>query len=195
MNILLLSPYPEKLLPIFDAAGDVVSCTDAPLTQSMNFDFIVSYGYRHILKGDILKQKIINLHTSYLPWNKGADPNFWSFFDATPKGVTIHWLDAGIDTGDIIAQRATPMADNETLASSYAKLQADMVLLFAEAWPSIRDGTAPRTPQMFAGSHHYVMDKAPYFDKLTKGWDTPVTEVQELGKRSWERHWEQEATE
>lgn len=46
----------------------------------------------------------MNLHISYLPWNKGADPNFWSCIDGTPAGVTLHHIDAGVDTGDIIAQ-------------------------------------------------------------------------------------------
>ena len=48
---------------------------------------------------------IVNLHISYLPWNRGAHPNFWSFFDATPTGVSIHLIDKGIDTGPIIVQK------------------------------------------------------------------------------------------
>ena len=50
--------------------------------EDNSFDFIVSYGYRHILSKnilDLLPNKIINLHISYLPYNRGADPNFWSF--------------------------------------------------------------------------------------------------------------------
>ena len=42
---------------------------------------------------------------SYLPWNRGADPNFWSILEDTPKGVTIHIMDESIDTGDILYQK------------------------------------------------------------------------------------------
>ena len=38
------------------------------------------------------------MHISYLPFNRGAHPNYWSFKDNSPKGVTIHFIDNGIDT-------------------------------------------------------------------------------------------------
>ena len=46
-----------------------------------NYDLIVSFGYRHIINKNILsklKRPIINLHLSYLPYNRGSHPNFWS---------------------------------------------------------------------------------------------------------------------
>ena len=71
-----------------------------------NINFVTSFGYKHIISEDILKKKnIINLHISYLPYNKGAHPNFWSFAENTPSGVTIHKIDKGIDTGNIIYQK------------------------------------------------------------------------------------------
>lgn len=42
---------------------------------------------------------------SYLPYNKGTHPNYWSFIENTPKGVMIHEIDKGIDTGNIIVQK------------------------------------------------------------------------------------------
>ena len=59
-------------------------------------EFIVSYNYKYILSKDIIdfvQGKIINLHISYLPWNRGAHPNVWSFLEETPKGITIHYID------------------------------------------------------------------------------------------------------
>ena len=56
-------------------------------------DFVVSYGYRYIIDESVVEffdNKIINLHISYLPWNKGASPNLWSVVDETKKGVSIH---------------------------------------------------------------------------------------------------------
>ncbi|MCL0081308.1 hypothetical protein M1N64_03665 [Peptococcaceae bacterium] len=49
---------------------------------------------------DKFQGRAINLHISFLPWNRGADPNFWSFIENAPVGVSIHYLDEGIDTGD-----------------------------------------------------------------------------------------------
>lgn len=71
-------------------------------------DIIISFGYRYLISKKILnrlKRPIINLHMSYLPYNKGAHPNFWSFIHKTKKGVTIHEVDEDIDTGKIIFQK------------------------------------------------------------------------------------------
>tara|TARA_B110000114_G_scaffold175747_1_gene205618 strand:- start:930 stop:1169 length:240 start_codon:yes stop_codon:yes gene_type:complete len=48
---------------------------------------------------------ILNLHISYLPFNKGTHPNFWSFAENTPSGVTIHKINKKIDSGNIIYQK------------------------------------------------------------------------------------------
>ena len=65
------------------------------------YDLCISYGYRRILNYKTLKQlkrPIVNLHISYLPYNKGIYPNLNAFINNTPKGVTIHEIDKGIDT-------------------------------------------------------------------------------------------------
>lgn len=163
MKLLVLSPYPERLTPFLK--DDSVSCTTEKITPEYvkAFDFGISYGYRHILKAEHLEAlPCINLHISYLPWNRGADPNLWSWIDNTPKGVSIHWIDQGIDTGDIIAQRMTIFdpKGHHTLASTYEALHASIVQLFSEIWPRIRNGSAPRAPQLSdAGSSHRVSAK------------------------------------
>ena len=61
-------------------------------------EFIISYNYHYIIPKEIIdfvKGKAINLHISYLPWNKGTYPNIWSFIEDTPKGVTILYLHDG----------------------------------------------------------------------------------------------------
>lgn len=61
----------------------------------------------------------------------GSDPNFWSFIEKIPKGVTIHYLDAGVDTGNIIVQERVQFNENqEMLASSYQKLHITIQQLF-----------------------------------------------------------------
>ena len=71
-------------------------------------DFIISFGFRKIISQTIikkLKKPIYNIHLSYLPFNHGAHPNFWSFIENTPSGVSIHKIDKGIDTGNIILRK------------------------------------------------------------------------------------------
>ncbi len=139
--------------------------------------FAVSHGYRLILRPPVIEQlpdRLVNLHIALLPYNRGADPTLWSVLESTPAGVTIHHIDAGVDTGDIIAQREVALADDDTLATAYAKLQNAMAELFREQWPAIRAGTGARTPQPPGGSEHRVADRAAVEHLLTDGWDTPI---------------------
>lgn len=135
----------------------------------------VSHGYRLIVRRPVLDRlPIVNLHIAYLPFNRGADPTLWSVLEATPAGVTIHYMDEGVDTGDVIAQRAVTLADDDTLATAYAKLQAAMTDLFREQWPAIAAGTCGRSPQTPGGTTHKVADRAAVEHLLTDGWNTPI---------------------
>ena len=181
MNILLLGPYRKDLIDFLSSLGDRVTNTEAPLAGDseclFNSDFIVSYGYRHILKKDILDKflnKAINFHISLLPWNRGADPNLWSFMEDTPKGVTIHYLDYGIDTGDILAQQEVKYVPEDTLRTSYERLSKTIKELFRRVWPNIRLGKQKSIFQPKGGSYHRLSDRVAFEYLLTKGWDTPV---------------------
>jgi methionyl-tRNA formyltransferase len=108
MRVLLLTPLPHYLADAITTAGDSYDVSMEPPERWVgDVDFVVSFGYRHIISAryiNALHGRLINIHISLLPWNRGADPNFWSWFDRTPKGVTIHAIDAGVDTGDVLAQ-------------------------------------------------------------------------------------------
>lgn len=98
---------------------------------------------------------IINLHISYLPWNRGSSPNIWSFIDDTPRGVTIHKIDIGLDTGDIIFQKNVSFDENkETLFSSYKKLNEEVVDLLKKHWQEIYKGNYVAVPQKGKGTYH-----------------------------------------
>ncbi|AUT60902.1 formyltransferase family protein [Paraburkholderia terrae] len=143
-------------------------------------DLIVSHSYRHILKRDVLAaapDRFINLHISLLPYNRGADPNLWSFLDETPKGVSIHLIDEGIDTGALLLQREVSFdEDSETLGSSYATLQQTIGELFMENWSSLRDGRIAPRAQSGAGTFHRASEFAALKDSLlgNDGWNVPI---------------------
>ena len=111
--------------------------------KSERFDFIVSYNYKYIIPENVIKMyenKIINLHISFLPYNRGAYPNVWSFLEDTPKGVTIHYIDEGVDTGDIIVQKELYFDEkNETFKTSYEKLNIEIQNLFKLNWDKIKN--------------------------------------------------------
>ena len=95
-----------------------------------------------------MKNNIINLHISLLPWNRGAYPNVWSFLEDTPKGVTIYIIDEGVDTGSILAQEEIYIDENiETLRSSYEKLHREIQALFREKWVEIKNRSVKNIPQ------------------------------------------------
>ncbi|GJL84787.1 MAG: hypothetical protein DHS20C02_05620 [Micavibrio sp.] len=182
MKLLILSPYFERLKPALEKHDDEWIIMEDKITPGFlkenNIDMGVSYGYRHILKQNVLDVcPFINMHISYLPWNRGADPNIWSWIEDTPKGITIHYIDEGIDTGDIIAQREVSMGPDETLATSYEKLQEEVVELFYAHWSAIRAGEAPRHPQQGQGSLHYVADKEKIESLLYDGFNTRVSDI------------------
>lgn len=182
--------YPDcPLIEWLQDRGDHVAHTmerlDGRRARSFNADFLVSYRYRHILKADVLDQfpdRAVNLHASLLPWNRGADPNLWSFLDDTPKGVTLHYIDEGIDTGDIIAQREIVFdAPTETLASTYRRLDTAIQHLFRDHWDAIKSGRCPRRPQPPGGSVHRLKDRDAVNHLLYRGWDTPVEALRRGG--------------
>jgi methionyl-tRNA formyltransferase len=155
---------------------------DGEFARRLRPEMIISYNYRHILKKDVLcipGKGTINLHISYLPWNRGAYPNVWSFIDDTPKGVTIHLIDEGIDTGNILLQKEVYIdEERETLKTSYELLHREIEELFKSNWAKIKAGAIKPSPQQGEGTIHYVKDSL-LFEHLIKksGWDTPVREL------------------
>ena len=78
------------------------------INASKGYDCVISFGYRHILKQSVVEElecPIFNSRISYLPYNRGAQPNVWSFCDGTLSGVTIHLMDGGDDTGPTKKQK------------------------------------------------------------------------------------------
>tara|TARA_B100000029_G_scaffold226071_1_gene223832 strand:+ start:1477 stop:2061 length:585 start_codon:yes stop_codon:yes gene_type:complete len=112
--------------------------------EAGKFDLIICFGYRKIITNKILKKvkrPIINLHMAYLPYNRGTHPNFWSFYEGTKGGVTIHEIDKKIDTGPIIFQKELKynikknkkMTFNQTYRATFLEMEK----LFIKNYKSI----------------------------------------------------------
>ena len=154
---------------------------DAERVEKYKYDFLISFGYRYIIRDKILtrfKENALNLHISYLPWNRGSDPNLWSILQNTPKGVTIHQLESGIDKGKILYQKEILFENNDTLKTSYNKLMDEIVILFIANWKNIKSKKVIPIEQKGSGTYHKSSDKNSYLNLLTNGWDTELKEIE-----------------
>ena len=80
----------------------------------------------------------VNMHPSFLPYNRGVNPNFWAIVDGTPFGVTLHLASAELDGGPIIAQRSIDIEWTDTGESLYKKARSEIFDLFIEVYPRLR---------------------------------------------------------
>jgi len=103
----------------------------------------------------------INLHTSLLPLLRGASPINHAILEGHSRtGVSTMYLDRGLDTGDVILQRATPIDPQETAGSLAARLAGMGAELLVDTLALVARGQAPRTPQDHS--------RATYAPKLSK---------------------------
>lgn len=168
MKVLLLSnnDLAKILYERLVKKGNEVILYHDPITaeaiKALKPDLAVSFNYRHIVKEDVINlmgDRIINMHISLLPWNKGASPNIWSFIEDTPKGVTIHRLEKGLDTGKIIVQKELTFDEKtETLSSTYNKLNEAIMDLLIDNWEMISSGDFTFKDQEGEGSYHKTRD-------------------------------------
>lgn len=145
-------------------ASDLRTSEGIDRIAQLNAEMGVSVMFGYLLRSDflgLLPKGCINLHAAYLPYNRGAYPNVWSIVDQTPAGVTLHYVDEGIDTGDIIRQKKVPVLGTDTGETLYHKLEAAGLQLLRESWPDIRVGRIERTPQLCgSGTSHRAADTA-----------------------------------
>lgn len=85
----------------------------------------------------------INIHTGITPEYRSADPIFWALYQGEPEkvGVTIHYIDAGIDTGAIIYQQTVPVYANDSLATIYVRCVRRGAELYSRALTDIETGS------------------------------------------------------
>jgi methionyl-tRNA formyltransferase len=171
-KVLFLGYTAEKTSLIFDIVklGYEVWHTSERIISTKGFDLVISFGYKHILSKELLLNTdapIINLHISYLPWNRGAHPNFWSFYDGTPSGVTIHLVDEGIDTGPIIYQKKVNFDKfNTTFAETYNILITEIENLFRKNINTLLERKFKTKEQSKNGTYHCTNQ----LPKKFKGW-------------------------
>lgn len=118
---------------------------------ALNPDAIVVVGYGRIIPQwmiDLPRLGNINLHASLLPKYRGAAPIQWAIAcGEAVTGVTTMRIDAGLDTGDILLQRAVPIAPNDTAEDMAPRLAAIGADLTVETLHGLQAGTVHPQPQ------------------------------------------------
>ena len=135
------------------------------------FDLTISYTYQYIIKPDVIEalgNNIVNLHTSFLPWNKGCSPNIWSIVEKTPRGVSLHFIDKEIDEGYLIMQKLDTKTDFsiDTFRTSYDKLDELAFELFKEAFMYYKYWNDMRKKIVSKGTYHTEKESNRLIEKI-----------------------------
>ena len=123
-------------------------------------DLFISAWFGYVLKKEFIKifpLGCINLHNSFLPYNRGKYPHVWAIYKNTPYGVTIHYIDENIDSGSILTQKRIPIFATDTAGTLYDRSINEIIKLFINFWPKYRLGKIKSKPQdKNSATHHYA---------------------------------------
>ena len=103
-------------------------------------ELVVSSGFEHIVPKEIIQipeKGIINLHPSYLPHNRGAHPYIWPLIEDTPAGVSVHFMNEGIDEGPVVARKKVEKRPDDDAESLRDRLMKKQVEIFKDNWDRI----------------------------------------------------------
>jgi folate-dependent phosphoribosylglycinamide formyltransferase PurN len=136
---------------------EMISCPDPNSAEfiaevrRLGVDLIVVAAFSRILKAPLLEAArlgVVNVHPSMLPKFRGPNPIYWALAQgATRTGVTLHFIDEGIDSGDVIARREVGIERGETERSLFQKCCGVAAQMLRESLPLIVAGTAARNRQ------------------------------------------------
>lgn len=136
---LLVQPPPHAIAPFVDTL------------RSVRPDLIIVCSYSMMLSPPILAvpaKGAVNVHGGLLPHYRGGHVTQWAIINAEREfGVTLHYIDEGVDTGPVIAEQRFALDEADDAYSVKAKLCKAGAQLLTNWWPRLIDGTAPRVPQ------------------------------------------------
>ena len=149
-------PVPPRLTQLISGRKVPVYCvsnhndvTCQELLTTDKPDLLVLGGTR-IIKPNILQippRSTVNSHPGLLPWLRGSASVGWALYKDLPQGATAHFVDPGVDTGDIILSRELPVYRHDSYESLNYRIAILAGELMAEALTAIAADEASRTPQ------------------------------------------------
>lgn len=121
------------------------------IAQQYNCDLFVSMSFNQIFRSRITNLpplKTINCHAGKLPFYRGRNILNWALInDEKEFGITVHYIDEGIDTGDIILQRSFPITDGDDYGSLLEMAYVECAKILYDTIKQIQQGTSNRIVQ------------------------------------------------
>jgi methionyl-tRNA formyltransferase len=149
-------PLPPRLTQLINGKKIPVFCVanhnDAVCKELLADDKpdVLALGGTRIIKPNILeipRRATVNAHPGLLPWLRGSASVGWALYKDMPQGATVHFIDPGIDTGDIIIKRKLPVYRHDTYESINYRIATLSGELMADSLTLLANDEAPRTPQ------------------------------------------------
>jgi len=157
---LLRAAFPDRSQNLTELAGrygiPVVSVNNlnspaaSAALKDLNVDLGIVLGTRILKRSTFAVPRLgsINLHKGSVPHYRGMPPGFWELYDGVKTaGITVHFVDDGLDTGDVVGTREVEITDADTENTLRIKLDREGAHLLASCVGGLRDGTLARTPQ------------------------------------------------
>lgn len=118
--------------------------------RSLELDYLVCVHFPYMIRRAVLDTAscgVLNLHPSYLPFNRGWHTPSWAILDGTPAGASLHYMAESLDSGDVVCQQQIAVDPADTAHTLYLRLKALERDVFVEGWSRLRDGRSCRQPQ------------------------------------------------
>jgi len=178
MKILVISDnafIKEKIIEIFKVKNvkcDLFESKDLNFKNSLFIDYLISE-YKLIISAHCKKifpkklvesTRCINLHPGYNPYNRGWFPQVFSILNKLPLGATIHEMDEGLDSGDIISQQKVYINSSDDSLSLYNKVLQKEINLFQNNFDKIIEGSYIKIKPKLKGNLNLKKD----FNNLCK---------------------------
>lgn len=147
----ILKDWSEKLGVPFLVHPDVNSADFLQQLADYGSDILVSMSFNQIMKEEIIQSApkgFINCHAGALPFYRGRNPLNWALINGEESfGVTVHYIDPGIDSGDIIARKTVSITQEDSYATLLEKAYAECPLVLMQALDEVAEGRASRVSQ------------------------------------------------
>lgn len=146
---LLVQPRRKDLAPFLETI------------QSLRPDLMLVWSYPMLLPPELTSlapNGAFNIHSGKLPEYRGGHVMMWALINGERESAaTLHRVDAGIDTGPVVAEERFPIEWEDDIASLQGKLAKAGTALLTKWWPALADGTAPQAPQDESRARYYRM--------------------------------------
>lgn len=138
----VLKNWAQKLRIPFIPYENVNAIDFHNLIKKFNSDLFISMSFNQILKPELIsipRKGFINCHAGNLPYYRGRNPLNWVLInDEKEFGITVHYVDEGIDTGNIVLQKQYPIADDDDYGTLLDKAISECPLVLFEAVKRIK---------------------------------------------------------